>query len=125
VPRLKKHARHVTASRTFISYQSGLISKRSDGHDILHCGTASRASNTGAALSVAFRALWHESWVVSYLPKQEEKSAPPYHMLKKGVEYQDLGAEHFGRRDRDKMIQRLVRRINDLGCQVQLLPQAA
>jgi transposase len=48
-----------------------------------------------------------------------------YHMLKNGVEYQDLGAEHFTRRDRDKMIQRLVRRINDLGCQVQLIPQAA
>jgi transposase len=48
-----------------------------------------------------------------------------YHMLKNGVEYKDLGAEHFTRRDRSKMIQRLVRRINDLGCQVQLTPQAA
>jgi transposase len=48
-----------------------------------------------------------------------------YHMLKNGVEYKDLGAEHFTRRDRSKMIQRLVRRINDLGCQVQLIPQAA
>ena len=48
-----------------------------------------------------------------------------YHMLKKGVEYRDLGADHFARRDREKMIQRLVRRINDLGCEVQLIPQAA
>ncbi len=48
-----------------------------------------------------------------------------YHMLKSGVEYKDLGADHFTRRDRSKMIQRLVRRINDLGCQVQLIPQAA
>jgi len=48
-----------------------------------------------------------------------------YHMLKNGVEYKDLGSEHFTRRDRSKMIQRLVRRINDLGCQVQLIPQAA
>jgi transposase len=48
-----------------------------------------------------------------------------YHMLKNDVEYKDLGAEHFTRRDRSKMIQRLVRRINDLGCQVQLIPQAA
>lgn len=48
-----------------------------------------------------------------------------YHMLKNEVEYKDLGAEHFTRRDREKMIQRLVRRINDLGCQVQLIPQAA
>jgi transposase len=48
-----------------------------------------------------------------------------YHMLKNGVEYNDLGADHFTRRDREKMIQRLVRRINDLGCQVQLTPEAA
>ena len=48
-----------------------------------------------------------------------------YHMLKNGVEYQDLGASHFTRRDREKIILRLVRRINDLGCHVQLVPQAA
>jgi transposase len=48
-----------------------------------------------------------------------------YHMLKNRVEYQDLGASHFTRRDREKIILRLVRRINDLGCQVQLVPQAA
>jgi transposase len=43
-----------------------------------------------------------------------------YHMLKNGTEYRDLGAEHFTRRDRTKAIHRLVRRLNDLGCQVQL-----
>jgi hypothetical protein len=48
-----------------------------------------------------------------------------YHMLKNNAEYKDLGAGHFARRDRSKMIQRLVRRINDLGCQVQLTPLAA
>ena len=48
-----------------------------------------------------------------------------YHMLKKGIEYQDLGPSHFTRRDREKIILRLVRRINDLGCQVQVVPQAA
>lgn len=48
-----------------------------------------------------------------------------YHMLKNGVEYQDLGAEHFTRRDRSKAIQRLVRRLNDLGCDVQLAAHAA
>lgn len=47
-----------------------------------------------------------------------------YHMLKNGVEYQDLGADHFARRDRSKAILRLVRRLNDLGCDVQLSPQA-
>jgi transposase len=48
-----------------------------------------------------------------------------YHMLKNGLEYHDLGADHFTRRDRSKAILRLVRRLNDLGCQVQLTPQAA
>jgi transposase len=48
-----------------------------------------------------------------------------YHMLKNGVEYQDLGAEHFTRRDRSKAIQRLLRRLNDLGCEVQLTSQTA
>jgi len=48
-----------------------------------------------------------------------------YHMLKKGVEYKDLGPDHFTRRDRSKAIQRLVRRLNDLGCQVQLSPQTS
>jgi transposase len=48
-----------------------------------------------------------------------------YHMLKNGVEYHDLGADHFTRRDRSKAILRLVRRLNDLGCDVQLAPQAA
>jgi len=48
-----------------------------------------------------------------------------YHMLKNGVEYQDLGAEHFTRRDKSKAIQRLLRRLNDLGCEVQINPEAA
>ena len=48
-----------------------------------------------------------------------------YHMLKNGVEYHDLGAEHFTRRDKSKAIQRLVRRLNDLGCEVQLTAHAA
>ncbi len=48
-----------------------------------------------------------------------------YHMLKNAVEYRDLGPDHFTRRDRSRTIQRLVRRLNDLGCEVQLTPQAA
>jgi transposase len=48
-----------------------------------------------------------------------------YHMLKNCVEYQELGASHFTRRDREKIILRLVRRINDLGCRVQVVPEAA
>lgn len=48
-----------------------------------------------------------------------------YHMPKDGVEFKDLGAGHFASRDREKMIHRLVRRINDLRCDVNLLPNAA
>jgi transposase len=48
-----------------------------------------------------------------------------WHMLKNGVEYRDLGADHFARRDRAKAILRLVHRLNDLGCHVQVAPQAA
>jgi transposase len=47
-----------------------------------------------------------------------------YHMLKNDVEYQDLGADYFTRRDRSKVIQRLVRRLNDLGCEVQIAQAA-
>lgn len=46
-----------------------------------------------------------------------------YHMLKNGVEYRELGAQHFSRRDQSKAIQRLVRRLNDLGCEVQFTAQ--
>lgn len=48
-----------------------------------------------------------------------------YHMLKNSVEYNDLGASHFAHRDRSKMIQRLLRRIKDLGCEVQLIAETA
>lgn len=48
-----------------------------------------------------------------------------YHMLKNGVEYKDLGADHFSRRDRDKVVSRLIRRLKDLGCDVQLAKHAA
>jgi transposase len=48
-----------------------------------------------------------------------------YFMLRDGVEYQDLGPDHFDRRDRSKVIHRLVRRLRDLGCAVQLTEEAA
>jgi len=48
-----------------------------------------------------------------------------YHMLKNGVEYRDLGAQHFSRRDRSKAIHRLLRRLNDLGCEIQVTAQTA
>ena len=48
-----------------------------------------------------------------------------WHMLKDGLEYRDLGADHFSRRNHLKQIQRLVGRLSDLGCDVQITPQAA
>jgi transposase len=41
-----------------------------------------------------------------------------YHMLRDGVAYRDLGSDHFTRRDKAKTIGRLVRRLRDLGCEV-------
>ena len=32
--------------------------------------------------------------------------------------YHDLGSDHFERRDKAKIIGRLVRRLRDLGCEV-------
>jgi transposase len=43
-----------------------------------------------------------------------------YFMLRDGVEYRDLGSDHFTRRDKAKAVDRLVRRLRDLGCEVQL-----
>jgi transposase len=48
-----------------------------------------------------------------------------WHMLKDRVEYKDLGADHFARRDRSKVIRRLLRRLDDLGCKVQLTTEVA
>ena len=46
-------------------------------------------------------------------------------MLRDGVEYRDLGSDHFDRRDRSKVIKRLVRRLRDLGCEVAVTSEAA
>jgi transposase len=43
-----------------------------------------------------------------------------YHMLRDGVVYEDLGPTHFDRRDKTKTIHRLVRRLADLGCEVEV-----
>jgi len=48
-----------------------------------------------------------------------------WHILKDGVEYRDMGADHFSRRNHMQQIQRLIRRLNDLGCDIQLNTQAA
>ena len=43
-----------------------------------------------------------------------------YHMLRDGVEYHDLGADHFDRRDRTKVAHRLIRRLEELGLRVKI-----
>jgi len=48
-----------------------------------------------------------------------------FFMLRDGVEYNDLGANYFEQRDRTKTIGRLVRRLRDLGCEIELKPEPA
>ena len=43
-----------------------------------------------------------------------------YYMLRDGVAYRDLGGDHFARHDKTKTIGRLVRRLRDLGCEVEV-----
>lgn len=43
-----------------------------------------------------------------------------YIMLRDGVEYRDLGATYFDHLDKKKTVARLVRRLHDLGCEVEL-----
>jgi transposase len=48
-----------------------------------------------------------------------------YYILRDGVEYRELGGQYFERLDRTKMTQRLVKRLRDLGYQVNLEEVAA
>jgi transposase len=48
-----------------------------------------------------------------------------YHMLKNGTLYQDLGADHFDNRTKGRQVLRLVKRLQNLGFEVQIMPQAA
>ena len=43
-----------------------------------------------------------------------------YYLLRDGVDYRDLGAGHFDRRDKAKLAQRLLARLHDLGFNVEL-----
>ena len=40
-----------------------------------------------------------------------------FHMLRDGVEYDDLGADFLDRQDRSKTIRRLLKRLENLGYQ--------
>ncbi len=43
-----------------------------------------------------------------------------YHMLKDDVDYRDLGADHFDRRDKTKLANRLIQRLHQLGFTVEV-----
>jgi len=47
-----------------------------------------------------------------------------YYILKNEVPYQDLGADHFDRRDKAQLAKRLVRRLEELGLAVEIRPAA-
>ena len=48
-----------------------------------------------------------------------------YFMLRDGVEYEDLGPDHFDRHDKTKTIRRLLKRLADLGCNIEPTPHPA
>lgn len=48
-----------------------------------------------------------------------------YFMLRDGVEYEDLGSDHFDRHDKDQTIRRLLKRLADLGCNFESFPHPA
>jgi transposase len=47
-----------------------------------------------------------------------------YYMLRDGCQYRDLGGDYFDRRDKESAIRRLVRKLNSLGCEVEIKPAA-
>jgi transposase len=47
-----------------------------------------------------------------------------YHLLRDEVPYRDLGADHFDRRDKTQLAQRLLRRRKELGVEVDVRPAA-
>jgi hypothetical protein len=47
-----------------------------------------------------------------------------YHLITRQQSYRDLGANYFDERDREDVKRRAVRRLEQLGYQVQLMPVA-
>ena len=47
-----------------------------------------------------------------------------YHILHRREAYRDLGVNYFDERERDKVIHRLQRRLEKLGCRVSIERQA-
>jgi transposase len=48
-----------------------------------------------------------------------------YYMIKTGLEYKDLGPEHFVHNDKTRTVNRLARRIRDLGFEVDIKQAAS
>ena len=48
-----------------------------------------------------------------------------YNLMRTGASYADLGGDHFDRIEKDRAIQRHLRRLKQLGCAVQIVPAAA
>ncbi len=48
-----------------------------------------------------------------------------YHMLRDGTEFQDLGGQYFEQRDKEHLTKRLLRRLHDLGVEVEVKEHAA
>lgn len=48
-----------------------------------------------------------------------------YHMLRDGVEFHDLGADYFAHHDKQQIAKRLLRRLHDLGVEVEVKSIAA
>jgi transposase len=48
-----------------------------------------------------------------------------YHMIQREEDFQDLGAGYFDRFDRDLVARRLIRRLHELGLEVEVQPRAA
>ena len=48
-----------------------------------------------------------------------------YYMLRDGLDYQDLGANYFDKRDSGKLTRRLVRKLTELGYDVKIEATAA
>ena len=43
-----------------------------------------------------------------------------YYMLRDGVEFRDLGSQHFTVQDKNQIAKRLLRRLRDLGVEVEV-----
>lgn len=48
-----------------------------------------------------------------------------YHMLRTGAEFEDLGSQYFTQQDKERITNRLVRRLHDLGVEVEIKQPAA